>query len=117
MAVGPPPDNHGTTAGSRFITALLQLLARLVGPIGVLILGGLLLSVVCILGLISAVSRPPVRITMRPAANAEYHVRCDCGLQVTVSEGSAGAVVECGCGQSIQVPSRRELQALAEKRQ
>lgn len=40
-------------------------------------------------------------------------VQCECGAKVPVSEGAAGSVVECACGQPITVPSLFELRKQA----
>src|SRR5262245_46365370 len=39
----------------------------------------------------------------------EYHVKCDCGDAVTVSEAAAGTTVSCTCGRMVAVPSLRVL--------
>src|SRR5262245_13542895 len=43
----------------------------------------------------------------------EFHLRCECGEYVPVSEGAAGARVECPCGRTIVVPSLAELRKKA----
>jgi hypothetical protein len=38
-----------------------------------------------------------------------HTIRCECGTDVSVSEGAAGTVVPCSCGRAIPVPSLAEL--------
>jgi hypothetical protein len=40
-------------------------------------------------------------------------LHCDCGREVSVTEGAAGAALSCECGRKIQVPSLDEMQAFA----
>ncbi len=42
-----------------------------------------------------------------------YPVVCDCGYTHRVSEGSAGALLDCGCGRQVRVPSLRALRRAA----
>jgi hypothetical protein len=37
------------------------------------------------------------------------YVDCECGNRLAVNEGMAGALVKCGCGRTINMPSLREL--------
>jgi hypothetical protein len=46
----------------------------------------------------------------------EYQLPCECGQMITVSEGSAGATIPCGCGRSVKVPSLSDLRLLAPTR-
>ncbi len=39
----------------------------------------------------------------------DYYVPCECGNEVPVSEGAAGASLRCDCGRTISVPSLDEL--------
>jgi hypothetical protein len=39
----------------------------------------------------------------------QYHLACECGREVAVSEGAAGTTVSCACGRSVQVPSLSKL--------
>ena len=41
----------------------------------------------------------------------EFHLRCQCSQVLTVTEGSAGAEVACGCGRTVSVPPLRELRS------
>lgn len=43
---------------------------------------------------------------------AQYLVSCRCGSQVVVSPSLAGSTVVCACGQSIDVPTLREMRDL-----
>jgi hypothetical protein len=43
----------------------------------------------------------------------DFRVPCECGGYVTVSEGAAGAHVNCSCGRIIDVPSLSELRERA----
>ena len=40
-------------------------------------------------------------------------VRCECGVDVPVSEGASGTVVQCACGRPLTVPSLVELRQQA----
>jgi hypothetical protein len=42
-----------------------------------------------------------------------FDVRCECGAYVVVSEGAAGARVDCDCGRTVTVPSLDELRKQA----
>jgi hypothetical protein len=42
-----------------------------------------------------------------------FDVRCECGGCVRVSEGAAGARIQCDCGRTVVVPSLDELRKLA----
>src|SRR5262245_9265289 len=42
-----------------------------------------------------------------------FHLRCECGEYVPVSEGAAGAQVPCPCGRTIAVPSLADLRKQA----
>src|SRR5262245_57082537 len=42
-----------------------------------------------------------------------FRVDCPCGKHVEVSEGSAGAVVECSCGRPVKVPCLAELRRMS----
>jgi hypothetical protein len=46
----------------------------------------------------------------------EYRLPCACGSHVLVTEHAAGTTVNCSCGQAIDVPSWRELNARAGRR-
>jgi hypothetical protein len=39
----------------------------------------------------------------------ELRVRCECGEELPVTEGLAGASIQCQCGRTLQVPSLSEL--------
>jgi hypothetical protein len=39
----------------------------------------------------------------------QVRLACECGREVVVTEGSAGASLPCDCGRSIKVPSLGEL--------
>jgi hypothetical protein len=41
----------------------------------------------------------------------DFRIDCPCGEHLTVSEGSAGATLECSCGRPISVPSLQALRA------
>lgn len=43
----------------------------------------------------------------------DFQLRCSCGQDVSVTEGSAGAVVACACGRAIDVPGLKELRSQA----
>jgi hypothetical protein len=43
----------------------------------------------------------------------QFRVNCECGNQIVVKEGSAGARIACPCGRSISVPSLKELRIQA----
>jgi len=43
----------------------------------------------------------------------DFRLRCDCGNEVVVTEGSAGADVRCDCGRLISVPGLKELRQQA----
>jgi hypothetical protein len=43
----------------------------------------------------------------------QFHVDCECGKQIAVNEGSAGAIASCACGRSISVPSLIQLKRQA----
>jgi hypothetical protein len=38
-----------------------------------------------------------------------HYLRCECGIDLPISEGAAGTVVQCTCGRPITVPSLAEL--------
>jgi hypothetical protein len=42
----------------------------------------------------------------------DFHLDCECGNRVAVTEGSAGATVDCACGRTIKVPSLSQLRKL-----
>jgi hypothetical protein len=42
----------------------------------------------------------------------DYHLPCECGRTLTVSERSAGVSLECTCGRSVKVPNLGELRTL-----
>jgi hypothetical protein len=39
----------------------------------------------------------------------EYRLACECGQQISFSEGAAGNTLQCACGRSVTVPSLGEL--------
>jgi hypothetical protein len=39
----------------------------------------------------------------------DFEIRCECGTDVVVSEGAAGARIQCACGRTVTVPSLDEL--------
>src|SRR5581483_2345095 len=41
----------------------------------------------------------------------QYRLSCECGRELIVSEGSAGASVACACGASVKVPSLGALRS------
>jgi hypothetical protein len=38
----------------------------------------------------------------------ELRLSCECGREITVTEGSAGAAIQCGCGHNLRVPPFRK---------
>jgi hypothetical protein len=42
-----------------------------------------------------------------------FHLRCECGKDVAVSEGAAGASLACPCGRRVVAPELRDLQRRA----
>jgi hypothetical protein len=42
-----------------------------------------------------------------------FRLSCECGKQVSVTEGAAGTSLPCACGRTFQVPSLRELRQRA----
>ena len=38
-----------------------------------------------------------------------FHVSCECGRRMSVSEASAGARLSCSCGREVRVPALHEL--------
>src|SRR5712692_6981458 len=43
----------------------------------------------------------------------DFHLSCECGESVTVTEAAAGREIDCDCGRTIKVPSFRELRERA----
>lgn len=43
----------------------------------------------------------------------EFHVECECGAQIPVTEGQSGTLVTCTCGRENAVPGLGELRRLA----
>jgi hypothetical protein len=43
----------------------------------------------------------------------EFNIRCECGGQLLISEGAAGARVPCDCGRTVIIPSLDELRKQA----
>ena len=43
----------------------------------------------------------------------DFHVNCQCGNRITVSEGAAGATIACRCGRAVSIPSLKELRLRA----
>ena len=43
----------------------------------------------------------------------ELNLPCECGKRVPVAEASAGSVVQCSCGRTLQVPRLSELRRMA----
>ena len=43
----------------------------------------------------------------------EFGLHCDCGKDLVVTEGSAGASIRCDCGRPVEVPGLKELRTLA----
>lgn len=39
----------------------------------------------------------------------DFRLNCPCGNSIVVTEGSAGAAIECRCGRTISVPRLKEL--------
>lgn len=42
----------------------------------------------------------------------DFTISCDCGTEIQVSEGSAGASTTCQCGRIVQVPSLARLRSI-----
>jgi hypothetical protein len=38
-----------------------------------------------------------------------FRLPCECGRQLSVTEGAAGATFQCACGRTVKVPSLEEL--------
>jgi hypothetical protein len=43
----------------------------------------------------------------------EFRIDCQCGKQIVVREGSAGATIVCACGRAVSVPSLSQLRIQA----
>jgi hypothetical protein len=43
----------------------------------------------------------------------EFRLRCECGNEIVVTEGSAGADVRCDCGRVVAVPGLKQLRLQA----
>jgi hypothetical protein len=122
--------------GKKGITALfylsiaaggLCLFGLLDPPAGLAVVFQYLLRAICGVGLVVSVvaaaflylwlygrlgSAPPQRSTAGREAGS-LSLPCECGRQVALTEGAAGARVQCACGRTLRVPSLSELRRQA----